>query len=356
MIGDFLTWWADQLHALLRARFTATAPAEADAVLVCPANLPNGSTEGGPIDLIVRKQGQAKRIGSYAFDGGGVHALRQRLAGNGLPARLVVRLPAGELLDKRLSLPLAAERDLGRVLRYEMDSETPFSADEVYWDWSVESRDSKQGKLTLHLFLIPHARLARLLGLLRLAGLEPGWIEAARGDGAAVTLPLVRHLRPAGSPGSLVCSLVRATCLALAIVAAAMPLIRQRQAIDAVDARIAAARPAADEALKLRAQLDGSAGAGGIVQTERARLADPLTVLAGLTSVLPDDTYLSDFVLKEHKINITGQSADATRLIGAIAGSAEFRNPSFAAPVTRIGLEGSRQDVFSITAEVRAVP
>jgi general secretion pathway protein L len=69
-----------------------------------------------------------------------------------------------------------------------------------------------------------------------------------------------------------------------------------------------------------------------------------------VTRVLPDDSYLTELELLQRKLTLSGRSVAAARLIGAFAANGEFRNPSFAAPVTRI--EALRQEIFTIVAEV----
>jgi hypothetical protein len=46
---------------------------------------------------------------------------------------------------------------------------------------------------------------------------------------------------------------------------------------------------------------------------------------------------------------VSGRSASASRLIGALSAGDQLRNPSFAAPVTRI--EALRAEVFTIAME-----
>ena len=72
--------------------------------------------------------------------------------------------------------------------------------------------------------------------------------------------------------------------------------------------------------------------------------------MAELTRLLPGDTYLTDLEQRRGKITIAGRSGSASRLIALLAGDGRLRNPSFAAPVTRMA--GSGVEVFSITAEI----
>lgn len=353
MANDFLTWWGQQLISLLPKRFTEFGPGAADSILIF-LDIDGAAQQG--VRLFTRKSGQLAELGQFPLDRAGLARLVERLGTAGRTSRLAIQLAPGEALEKRLSLPLAAERELDRVLRYEMDSETPFSADEVYWDWEVEKRDRAKGKLSLMLSLIPRARLAPVLAAFEAAGIIPRWIEVPLAGGRVVSLPLAHEDKLSAGLGRRRLQFAWAGCAALAMLAVALPFVRQHWALSSVEARIAAAKPLAEQAQSLRAQIDGLAGGGDVVQAERARRSDPLKVLAALTGALPDDSFLTDLLLKDRKLTITGQSATATRLIGAIAGNSMFGDPAFAAPVTRLGGDAGKLDVFAITTDVRGEP
>src|SRR5205823_14832388 len=102
----------------------------------------------------------------------------------------VLRLGEQDVLGKTVSLPLAAERELDQVLAFEMDRETPFKAEELYWNHRVEAADRKNGRLSVRLSLVPKASLAPLLTALSLAGIRPGRAEIAGGPDAGTYLPL----------------------------------------------------------------------------------------------------------------------------------------------------------------------
>ena len=87
-----------------------------------------------------------------------------------------------------------------------------------------------------------------------------------------------------------------------------------------------------------------------LIESEQDKVGRPLATLASLTLVVPDDTYLTELQYQRRKVTLSGRSATASRLIGALAASNQLQNPVFAAPVTRI--EAIRSEVFTITAEV----
>src|ERR1700732_5606054 len=92
----------------------------------------------------------------------------------------VLRLGEADVLGKTVSLPLAAERELDHALASEMDRETPFTAEEIYWNHRVIEADRQNGRLSVRLWLIPKASLDPLLTDLAAVGIRP-----RRGGGVA---------------------------------------------------------------------------------------------------------------------------------------------------------------------------
>jgi general secretion pathway protein L len=117
-----------------------------------------------------------------------------------------------------------------------------------------------------------------------------------------------------------------------------------------LDQEIARGRSAATEAGKLRREIERLSGSAELIDSERDKAGRSLVVLAALTRMLPADTYLTEFRQLQQQITVSGRSAAASRLIGALSAGEQRRNPSFAAPVTRI--EAIRAEVFTITVEV----
>ncbi len=340
MFAEFLSWWLARLVELVPAwlkRRLATVPRE--AVLVADTTLRAVALTPAGADAPAR----------FALDANGVAALRAALGARVRPASVSLALPAGLLLERHVSLPLAAARDPGGVLRFEMDRLTPFNAEDVVFGWSIRQRDRKRGRLEIALWLIPTAPLRPLLTALGDAGAAvhsvlEGWPAAPR------RLPLSLSAEPAGGWRSRLRRVSLAGCALLALAAVSIPFVRQALALAATEARIAALRPRANQATALRQRLAAAAAGGIAVGRERARLADPMDTLATLTALLPDDTHLTQFGLHEGRIELSGFSQAAARLIGLLAASPALRNPTFAAPVTRA--ETGSGEMFSIRAEL----
>src|SRR5579883_2527049 len=287
MIGGFLSWWLEQLAGLLPRPGGALRPA-ADAVVISPVEPLAGGVRS--VAVGVRRRGRESPLGRFPL-AGELPGLPD-LAGQ--PA--VLRLAASDVLEKTLALPLAAERELDQALAFEMDRETPFTAEELYWNHAVAAVDRQNRRLSVRLSLLPKASLEPLLAALARRGITPTRVEIGETGVGDAFLPLDGN-RGRGS---------RAAARSFPVAA---PFVRQETVLAALDREIAAGKRAAGEAEALRREIDRLAGGAGLIARERGKLGRPL------------------------------------------AADRRFRNPAFAAPVTRLG--AVRAEVFTITAEVQ---
>jgi len=183
MARGFLIWWVGQLADLLPQRWRQSVLTSVDALVVAPT----GPLDRGPDSVAVglRQHGREAPLGRFGLDAASLRTLPHAA---GRPA--VLRLPQADLLAKTVVLPLAAERELDQVLAFEMDRETPFKSDELYWNHRVEAIDRQNGRLSVRLLLLPKANLAVLLASLNQAGIMPRRVEIADGPDEGFYLPL----------------------------------------------------------------------------------------------------------------------------------------------------------------------
>jgi general secretion pathway protein L len=344
MLRDLLHWWISQLSDCVPARWRRAASSAQDRLTIAPAG-PLGPHLAA-VSVSTWTKGRETRLGEFPVTGGDLAILRNS---SRLPA--VLRLSDGDVLCKTLTLPLAAERDLPQVLAFEMDRETPFVVDEVFWGHRVVKRDKQREQLVVRLRLVSRTLLAPLMDALAEARILVRRAEIAGGEDDGLTLPLITDgVLPERRTGAQLARWASAAAfVGLAVLVVATPFIRQGRDIARLDEEITAGRGAAAEADQLRREIERLEGAGAAIDKERAAAGDPLAVLAALTAALPDDTYLTELQQQQHKVTFGGKSAAASRLIAAVSKSNELRNPAFVAPVTR--MEATHMEIFSISAE-----
>lgn len=339
MLHEFLVWWAGQLVSLLPGRLRSLDGGGDGLIAVLSAD----ATTAG---FILRRRGRETALGTFPLAGLGAAPLRAAIGAR--PPPVTLRLPPGQLLEQSVVLPLAAEREPERVLRYEMDRLTPFQASELFWTWRIVRRDRARGQLHVTLSVAVQGALRPVLDALASAGIRPVALQS--GQAGRTFIPLDRTPDPFWRRRfDLGLGLL---CAVLALTAAGAPFIVQLRERAAVERRIASARPAVDQVDALRRQAAAAMAGVDVLAAQRAVSGNMLETLAALTATLPDDTALSDLAIRARAITISGQSASAARLIPALAADPALRNPSFAAPVTRN--ETAKAEGFTIRAE--AVP
>ena len=140
MLREFFVWWFAQLADLLPQELRQSALGAGDALLITPIGPLGQGVEAVAVDL--RRSGKESPLGHFALGAIGTADLTHVVG-----RTTVLRLDEADVLGKTVSLPLAAERELDQALAFEMDRETPFTADELYWNHRIIGADRPNSRL-----------------------------------------------------------------------------------------------------------------------------------------------------------------------------------------------------------------
>jgi general secretion pathway protein L len=322
MLQEVFTWWLARIRELAPTLAVGSRRAARIRIEASPDGTPQAWLEKGrsrePLSL-----GAAARLPSS------------------IPVILAV--PRDAVLEKAHVLPTASPADTEAMLRHEIPRITPFDIGHVFWDWRSVPKPNDRTKSLITLTLVPKVTIAHALETLEQADIRPTMLEVAPDrtfwmDHSARALSL-RRSRP-----------LLWINAALAVVAVALPFLLQEYALYGVGQAIDDLRPAVTKAEAIRHRLETADAGKDLLLRETGETGDLTAVLARLTALLPDDTYLTDLSLRQHQLILTGRSASASNLIPLIAADPSFRNVAFDSPVTRMG--GTGIDLFSIRAEV----
>jgi general secretion pathway protein L len=328
MLASLFSWWLARIIELLPIALTNAATHSRDGIVV-------DATGDGSVTVSLRRGGKVSPIGLGA-------AARQ--AGR---RPVLVRPPAGSVLVKNHLVPTIPPRQMAQLLRYELGRITPFAAEDLFWRWDGHTRPSNRTRTDVTLTMVPRKALAPGLATLAGVGLKADFIEIGPAERPSL-LPVGDAVHR--TSGTRFIQMLAYGCAGLAVVAVVLPLGLQAAALYSTNAAIAELQPSIDQVETLRRNIAaGDAGRDILIQ-ETQRTGDVLQTLAAVTRIMPDDTYLTDFSLRERQMTLSGRSASAPRLITGLSADPAIRNTAFAAPVTRI--EGATADVFSIKAEV----
>lgn len=337
----FLAWWRDQLAGLVPERVLRLVGNITDANIL--------SIEDDAVVLSSRRNGVLTQDAKAPADDVGLRKLAGYLDARGRAGALVLRMPPDWVLAKPLTLPLAALANLRQILGFELERESPFSADEVYWDYAEPRKDKARAQLNVVLLIVPRKFVEPLLEAARRAGLVPNALEADAGGGAVARIwPEPQKMRPWALTPAQFPRLAALAC-GLAVLAILVPLAGQQLALLSAQESVDALSGQIEEARALRAAANRTDAAIDFLDRERARNPSALAALAAATRSLPDDAYLTEFNLHDGRVTLAGSATSAAQLIGTLARSRAFEAPTFDAPVQS---EDSGLESFTISVSL----
>jgi len=345
LINDISTWWWRQIRSLLPEWCRRRLGTKLAAI--------SAELDDNVLHLSYRKQSHTTKLFSYDLTESADSEQFARCQQAILPflkrlrfqsISLIIRHEA--VLERDVTLPLATERHLDTVIDYEMDRLTPFPADAVAKGHEILRRHPETQLLDIRLWVVPKILIARAVDIMAQLGVRPYLLLATD---CSMAIPLANRTLAPGGMRRIRLAVVIASALC---VAASISYGFWAQSVEQhrLYATIETLRPAAMHARTLQQAINEQVLGGGLVARERRRLGDPLAVLAAATRILPDDSYLTDFIMRQGEVIMTGRSPAATALIHALSQDSVFRNPVFIAPVTRV--DGQNVSVFSLRATV----
>lgn len=342
--GHFLHWWRSSLLAWLPERWQwALGWAPARLLLL---------QQGDQLHLEREIGTQRVRVASLPWP------CQPAAMAGALPPRLQ-RLPrywlfdGGQVLRRTLRVPAAAAGRLLDVMGFEIDRQTPFTADQVTHDVRVLG-DAGAGQLDVELVVLPRVRLEQWQQAVgswadALSGID---VRDPSGNPLKVNLlpmPLRRHAR---NPQLRLELLLAMATLVMLLLAGNQLLHNRGQAADELRAEVErtarSARGVADERARLQALVDGARFLDG----ERAKRPTMLAVWNELSRKLPDGSFLEKIGVENQQVQLIGLSREANQLVPLLQESALWQRVNLTGVLQADGTAGGR-DRFTLTAELR---
>jgi len=258
------------------------------------------------------------------------------------------------VLKKEVLLPAAAESSLAQVLAFEMDRQTPFKASDVYFGWILKHRNDDTGQIRLDLYVAPRKEVdqaVRQLGELKLAPAGVDVLEDGKTLGLNL-LPPEQRVRAVNRKTRLNYVMAATAAIFLALVMTQSLYLREHQ-LDELVVAIEAVQGEAHLVRQIKEQIMDSSEAASFLTVRHDALPMVIELLAAITALLPDDTYLDRLVIKQNTVQIQGKSQNAQQLIELVNESELLDDASFRGSTrldARSGLE-----IFEINAVVAGV-
>jgi len=347
-LARFFEWWFAELGRLVPRRFRdelVDRPEEIEVRL--EPGIVSLWREGGEEPMLVLPEDQepAARQADIA----------RCLARFKVPPSLSFRLPSGRVLRRRLSLPLAAQENLRQVLGFELDRQTPFRADQVYYDSRVASVDPVARQISVELVLAMRSELDTELARVTQTGLALDRVDAAGEDASSLGVNLLPPERRAQRRDwNLRINLaLGAAALILALLAMHQSVVNREQALEQLRGQVEKAKREARAVSELRNQLAEAVEGANFLAERRRQQPVVIELLHDVNERLPDDTYLSRFALNNGDVQLQGLSTEASKLVPILQHSDLLDSPAVQGAITPD--PRTKKEQFVIQAKPKSV-
>lgn len=348
--GGFVSWWGHALAAWLPHGMRRTLGFGRGRLLL--------QVDGDDLQLRRQRADEVRDLGRLPLAG---------LVGDSVrpddPLALVLAtgledlprwllLPAASGLRRRMGLPAAAADRLRDVVGFEIDRQTPFTADAVAFDARVLGRRESDGQLDVELVAVPRRMLDPQLAALGPLASGLAGIDVAAADGVPLGVNL---LSPSQRRRQRDPAMIWNTALVLIALAAFVALLWQlldnrRAAATALEQTIAAQADAGRRAAAQRQQLTRLVEGQAFLDRMRAQRPPTVEIIDELTRRLPDHTYLEKLSITDDQLMLIGLSSKAAALIGQLQGASQWRSPALAGALQPDPDSG--RDRFTLTANL----
>lgn len=350
-LPGYFAWWGRQLVACLPPRWRTLVEERSESLLL----------DLRADEMIVWRE-RADHASEYAriartlpTEAQGAEFQRLRAAIDDPSVRTILCIPAERVLQRNLSLPAAAEDNLRQVLAFEMDRQTPFKADQIYFDSRVLGRDASGRNLSVELVLLPRAQLDQEIGALpagvsALDGVD-AWRAAPGGERRQINLlPVERRARRRDMRLPLNLGLV-ALAVVLLFVNMDESLTNRAAAVESMRGEVDKSNVEARQVAALRKTLADSVAGANFLSDKKRNSPLTVAVLDDLSRRLPEDTFLERLQIENGEIQLQGQAKEAAKLISLLSSSACLGDPRLQGQIQPDARTGKER--FQITADAK---
>ena len=263
-------------------------------------------------------------------------------------------LDSKQVLRRVLSLPLAAENKLREVVGFEIDRQTPFTVDQVYFEARVLSRNAQAKQCQVELIVLPKQTLEKALKPLGILSSDLSGVDIVDENEQTWNVNLLPiTLRVATSNQNTWWNIGLAFA-GIFLLSLAMNIVLNNR--DSVltdwEQKVTAAKAQAKQANVFRDQLKQTAKAEVFLQKFRSSQPTMLTLINDLTKRIPDDTALDKLSVNEGRLVLVGQSKQAAALVGQLQSSPFITSPALVGAVQPDARTG--RDRFNLTATLKS--
>ncbi|MGD8590422.1 MAG: pilus assembly protein PilM [Chromatiales bacterium] len=325
---DYWTWWKEELASVI------PLPLRQLLINTNKLVLEIADSEAEIYRIVGSKKNSIARVNIK--DLGSIQVGSIIREGNATENILII--PKQQVLEKHVTFPMATEENIREVLSYEMDRLTPFTSNQVYYDYHLVSRNKQKSTIELKLIIIPKERVDNLLNDLSQIGFKPHVLtvdsDKVEKEAQINLLPMDKRARKINTLKVVNYSLSVMAVLLL-VMALMLPIWDKVKYIESLEPELDKYGKSAEKIITLRKQVEkAEEEALFLVEKKQASIL-MLRIIDELTQIIPDDSWINQVDVADNEVHVYGESVSSASLLPIIESSKIFSNAQFRSPVTQ---------------------
>lgn len=261
-----------------------------------------------------------------------------------------------EALVRKIALPQAAKENLDEVIGFELDKYVPFNIEQVQLGYKIDREHTTDDKLLLDLAVIPKQKVLDVLQLCDDKSIFLDSIDVNLENETNAPRSLGVNLLPSDKRKAKdftnlkINAALSLIVIALVYFVMLTSLSNKQDKIDKLTVINEQLQKQARSSKLLNKELKSAIISSKFLQNKKLEHPAMMQIFSEVSSILPDNTYLTRFKLDHNKLEITGQSANANSLIPLLNESKNWYVPQFIGAVVPDPRSGKEK--FTIKAEL----
>jgi general secretion pathway protein L len=353
--SDFMSWWYGELSSVVPVKLRqAFKPVERTIAVTMDDNrISLTKIEGGETETIVQLG-----LKSASFE-----TSKQELG------RLVAKYPArrwrwglyldgGSVLQDRLMLPIAAKENYFEAVEFQIDRQTPFQRNEIYFDCYSNNAGSTSRMLCVDYIIAPLEKVDATVQDLATIGIPVDFVTTLSelsGEQPRFNL-LSSNNTPKRQGGRRINVMLAMLAILLGGAVTYLSLDNDRRHAELLAAHVDSLRNQARLAAELRSTVASEQRNVNYVLNLKRDQQSVIKILNDLTRLLPDDSWVSRFTFKNDKVQIVVHAPESSSIVRLVEGSGQFAGAKMMTAVRKTKNDDRERFTLSFSSRLGTKP
>lgn len=328
-IKQFQRWWIDELSDIAEKLFRKNNLKNQDILLFKPENdtlnISHRTDLAGPQTAVSFSELSNFPVGT---------------------TEIIFQAPESYGLCKRMTLPLAAKADLRAILFNQIDRITPFTADQIYFDYRIIDDGSSSDHIEFDFFIIPKIKLKSEIEQITDHGISIDRIILENTDHEMNFLPLREDNKASENNNTSIFKFWLMLAIFLGVLL--VPTGYYEYQINGLQKSIDETALKARGAIEVNALFESHKSDMIYIVEKKQNSPLIITIINEISELLDDDTWLDQLVIKGDSIQLYGYSASATKTLEKLDQSFLFKNAKFMAAVVQNNIHNAERFQISL--------